>query len=200
VDTELNKKEPLYEAFAPLKKVLNIATGKIEMKLDTANLGSLFASSLDVSGDINVVGSVITNRYLVIKGGGGLFANSIGAAETPELTLNGPCKFTGDCTFLAKTNVNPFHVAGGVTSTGVILFSKANTFRAVFSATGTCDLSWDVPHPDGSLYIVHLTIDASPGAAFQYGYDLETSTSIRFFFRNASNAIVNANFRFSIFK
>jgi hypothetical protein len=59
VNTELNKKEPVYEVFSPLKKVLNIATAKIEMRLDTDLLNPYW-----IAANVNISGSIYAQKGL----------------------------------------------------------------------------------------------------------------------------------------
>ncbi len=142
-----------YDPGAPLKRVLNIATEKFELRLDTSSLVSISSTSVEtgtlkvsgiatlnsnveVAGAINTIGNITSNANFVIKGNGGVLCNSIGEAEPPELTINGPVKVYDDVTFLGKTNIIPFWGCVNIDINGNVFAQKGITNIGVPKRSG----------------------------------------------------------------
>ncbi len=95
-----------------------------------------------------------------------MFTNSIGAAETPELSIMGPVKIYEDVTLFGKTNINPFFVASKCNGISLQVFSSQGQVtpsvgRGGGAVAGIFKVDFPSAHPKGNKYIVHSVVEST---------------------------------------
>ena len=171
-----------------------------------------FALRKTVSNDPNIPDGTYTlaRWHLSALYGGTTFTNNIAADGDPLVRMVSPCTMEqglhvkGDITCDGAIK-SPFHCAGKVNGANVSVSARKG--RSVFQVArpsgrpvGIYRVTFTTPHPDGDNYVVSLAVQVFNGSikVWEFSTFVPNSTSFHVVIMNTSNALVDADWHFSV--